>query len=226
MDKSVKNKKPKSDLRYSSDSFFYSISESLMEGKIFVTVTIIIASLIYFHQFELWSTKDECKKYKDYWYEPITRTYKLEHKLQEGNNLWFFMKDTKTGKDVDLNDIAPKLFVSKNEGDIVSITNKRYKVYPEQYDKSIWPTYNKFSWPWWWLFWFPILCIGILFMFSEESGSFNYYGDYYLENKLGRKPTELEIKLNKLLMGIWEIFVWSAPIISLISTLIFLIIYN
>ena len=37
-------------------------------------------------------------------------------------------------------------------------------------------------------------------MFSEESGSFNYYEDYYLENKLGRKPTELEIKLNKLLM--------------------------
>ena len=152
--------------------------------------------------------------------------YKLEHKLQEGNNLWFFMKDIKTGKDVDLNDIKPKLFVTKNEGDIVSITDKRYKVYPKQYDESIRPMYNKFSWPWWWLFWFPILCIGILFMFSEESGSFNYYGDYYLENKLGRKPTELEIKLNKLLMGIWEIFVWSAPIISLISTLIFLIICN
>ena len=120
-----------------------------------------------------------------------------------------------------MNDIKPKLFVTKNEGDIVSISDKRYKVYPKQYDESICPMYNKFSWPWWWLFWFPILCIGLLFiMFSEKSGSFNYY---YLENKLGRKPTELEIKLNKLLMGIWEIFVSSAPIISL---LIFLIICN
>ena len=226
MDKSVKNKKPKSDLRYSSDSFFYSVSESLMVGKIFVTVTIIIASLIYFNQFELWSTKDECKKYRDYWNELITRTYKLEHKLQEGNNLWFFMKDTKTGKDVDLNDIKPKLFVTKNEGDIVSIIDKRYKVYPKQYDESIRPMYNKFSWPWWWLFWFPILCIGFLSMFSEEGGCFSYCGDYYLGNRLGRKPIAFEIKLNKLLMGIWEIFVWSAPIISLISTLTFLIICN
>lgn len=226
MDKSVKNKKPKSDLRYSPDSFFYSISESLMAGKIFVTLTIIIASLIYFHQFELWSTKDECKKYEDYWNEPITRTYKLEHKLQEGNNLWFFMKDTKTGKDVDLNDIEPKLFVTKNEGDIVSITDKRHKVYPEQYDKSICPMYNKFSWPWWWLFWFPILCIGILSMFSEEGGCFSYCGDYYLGNRLGRKPTVFEVKLNNLLIGIWAIFLWLAPIISLISTLIFLIICN
>lgn len=63
-------------------------------------------------------------------------------------------------------------------------------------------------------------------MFSEEGGCFSYCGDYYLGNRLGRKPTELEIILNKLLIGTWEIFVWSAPIISLISTLIFLIIYN
>ena len=221
MDKSVKNKKPKNDLKYSSDSFFYSISESLMAGKIFVTVTIIIASLIYFNQFELWSTKDECKKYKDYWYEPITRTYKLEHKLQEGNNLWFFMKDTKTGETYDRGDISVSMWMEKNIGDTIVVTSTRIKDSYSSYDNTPGPAVKKLGKfkTYWMNGVLPaVLLMVVIFMFC--GGKFDIYS-YSKRDRLGCEVTSKETSVDRLIRTSLILFWISTALFVMIRGIIF-----
>ena len=76
---------------------------------------------MYYNIWELTSMKDTVKKFYAYWDAPVNTTYKIEHKLQKGEQLWFFMKDIKTGKEFDDCSVNPKIFVSKNEGDVISM---------------------------------------------------------------------------------------------------------
>lgn len=218
MDKSVKNKNPKKmDIKYSWKSFFLSFSSSISGAIIIFTVTTLMSSYMYYNIWELTSMKDTVKEFYAYWDAPVNTTYKIRHKLQKGEQLWFFMKDIKTGKEFDDCSVNPKIFVSKNEGDVITYTQKRYEKYKAEWGKVDSPVRDKFSWPWWWLLWYPFITFIIYsFMNAGPDSVFSTCDSRELNKRLGREETKLEYIINRPLKHLWVSFVWLGPITSLV----------
>ena len=222
MDTSIKSSKKTSNF-YFGQTFLWSFDElSFQWATIIVTLFTMFSCYSLKCSFDLFEYSEEQAKFENYWRnDKISRTYVIEEKLRRGDNLWFFMKNTKTGETYDRSDISVSMWMEKNIGDTIVVTSTRIKDSHSSYNNIPGPAVKKlgkFK-----VFWMngvlpAVLLMVIIFMLC--SGKFDIYS-YSKRDRLGYEVTSKETSVDRLIRTVLILFWVSTALFVMIRGIIF-----
>ena len=222
MDTSIKSSKKTSNF-YFGQTFLWSFDElSFQWATIIVTLFTMFSCYSLKCSFDLFEYSEEQAKFENYWRnDKISRTYVIEEKLRRGDNLWFFMKNTKTGETYDRSDISVSMWMEKNIGDTIVVTSTRIKDSHSSYNNIPGPAVKKlgkFK-----VFWMngvlpAVLLMVIIFMLC--GGKFDIYS-YSKRDRLGYEVTSKETSVDRLIRTVLILFWVSTALFVMIRGIIF-----
>lgn len=222
MDTSIKSSKKTSNF-YFGQTFLWSFDElSFQWATIIITLFTMFSCYSLKCSFDLFEYSEEQAKFENYWRnDKVCRTYVIEEKLRRGDNLWFFMKNTKTGETYDRSDISVSMWMEKNIGDTIVVTSTRIKDSHSSYDNTPGPAVKKLGKfkTYWMNGVLPaVLLMVIIFMLC--GGKFDIYS-YSKRDRLGCDVTSKEASVDRLIRTALVLFWVSTALFVMIRGMIF-----